>query len=130
MNPELTQPIFCELLNDHKPQSLAAELFFEAWKQAVQLAGPSYFGIECRSDVNMARSQWDLCPDVPLIESTIGALSHGEQVFLAALVSFYNDETGGHLLQRVGVRGLADFGLLDMKRRILLAKLLIHYSGW
>ena len=78
----------------------------------------------------MVRSKWDLCPDVPLIESAIGAMSHGEQVFIAALVSFYNDQTGGRLMRRVGVNDLADFGLLDSQRRTLLAHLLIHYSGW
>lgn len=110
MNPKLTQRALCAQLSAHKQQSLAIEHFFQAWKQAVRLAGPGYRRIKCRSDVNMARSQWDLCPDVPLIESAIGILNHGEQVFLAALVSFYNDETGGRLLQRVGIRGLADFG--------------------
>ena len=130
MHPQLPESALSDLINAHQQQALAPEQFFQAWKKAILLAGPHYFGIECRSDINMARSKWDLCPDVPLIESAIGAMSHGEQVFLAALVSFYNDETGGRLLQRVGVRGLADFGLLDAQRRMLLATLIIHYSGW
>lgn len=130
MHPQLPESVLSDLINAHQQQDLAPEQFFQAWKKAVLLAGPRYFGIECRSDINMARSKWDLCPDVPLIESAIGVMSHGEQVFLAALVSFYNDETGGRLLQRVGVRSLADFGLLDTQRRMLLATLIIHYSGW
>ena len=130
MHPQLPESALPDLINAHQQQALAPEQFFQAWKKAILLAGPHYFGIECRSDINMARSKWDLCPDVPLIESAIGAMSHGEQVFIAALVSFYNDQTGGRLLRRVGVNGLADFGLLDSQRRTLLAHLLIHYSGW
>lgn len=130
MHPQLPEAEPSDLINAHQQQALAPEQFFQAWKKAILLAGPHYFGIECRSDINMARSKWDLCPDVPLIESAIGAMSHGEQVFIAALVSFYNDQTGGRLMRRVGVNGLADFGLLDSQRRTLLAHLLIHYSGW
>ena len=130
MHPKLPESALSDLINAHQQQALSPEQFFQAWKKAVLLAGPRYFGIECRSDTNMTRSKWDLCPDVPLIESAIGVMSHGEQVFLAALVSFYNDETGGRLLQRVGVRGLADFSLLDTQRRMLLATLFIHYSSW
>ncbi|WP_300719558.1 hypothetical protein [Pseudomonas sp.] len=130
MPPQIPESALSDLINAHQQQTLAPEQFFQAWKKAILLAGPHYFGIERRSDINMVRSKWDLCPDVPLIESAIGAMSHGEQIFIAALVSFYNDETGGRLLQRVGVRGLADFGLLDSQRRTLLAHLLIHYSGW
>ena len=130
MHPQLPESALPDLINAHQQQALAPEQFFQAWKKAILLAGPHYFGIECRSDINMARSKWDLCPDVPLIQSAIGAMSHGEQVFIAALVSFYNDQTGGRLLRRVGVNGLADFGLLDSQRRTLLAHLLIHYSGW
>ena len=130
MHPQLPESALPDLINAHQQQALAPEQFFQAWKKAILLAGPHYFGIECRSDINMARSKWDLCPDVPLIQSAIGAMSHGEQVFIAALVSFYNDQTGGRLLRRVGVNGMADFGLLDSQRRTLLAHLLIHYSGW
>lgn len=130
MHPQLPESALPDLINAHQQQALAPEQFFQAWKKAILLAGPHYFGIECRSDINMARSKWDLCPDVPLIESAIGAMSHGEQVFIAALVSFYNDQTGGRLMRRVGVNGLADLGLLDSQRRTLLAHLLIHYSGW
>lgn len=130
MHSQFPESVLSDLINAHQQQALAPEQFFHTWKKAVLLDGPRYFGIERRSDINMTRSKWDLCPDVPLIESAIGAMSHGEQVFIAALVSFYNDETGGRLLQRVDVRGLADFGLLDPQRRTLLARLVIHYSGW
>lgn len=130
MSPTIPDSAITELLDTFQRDTLAPQQFFQTWKKAVLLAGPNYFGIDCRGDVSMTHSKWDLCPDVPLIESAIGVMSHGEQVFLAALVSFYNDEAGGRLLQQVGVRSLADFGLLDTQRRTLLASLIVHYSGW
>ncbi|PHN53592.1 hypothetical protein AO268_11485 [Pseudomonas sp. ICMP 8385] len=130
MNLQPTKPeVSDQMIADH-PEAPATQQFFQTWQHAVRLAGPRYFGIEHHNDINLALSKWDLCPDVPLIDTAIGAMSHGEQVFLAALVSFYNDETGGRLLQRVGVHGLADFGLLDSRRRYLIANLIIHYNGW
>lgn len=130
MNPSTSQPDISKLRHALREQMQAPEYFLRAWKQAVGLAGPQYFGNEISVDINQVRSKWDLCPKVALIANAIGCMSHGEQVFLAALVSVYDDAAGGELLQRVGVRGLADFGLLDAQRRALLASLIIHYSGW
>jgi hypothetical protein len=108
----------------------APALFFNAWKQAVQLAGPHLFGDGTATALTTASSKWDLCPDVPLITTAIGVMSSGERVFLAALVSFYNAHDGGKLLKRVGVEGLADLGSLDLKRRQLIAALILSYEGW
>lgn len=130
MHLTLPDSVLTEWLDTYQRDTLAPQHFFQRWQQAVLLAGPGYFGSGNRASAIEADDKWALRPNVPLIESAIGAMSHGEQVFLAALVSFYNDETGGRLLQRVGVRGLADFGLLDTQRRTLLANLIIHYSGW
>lgn len=130
MTPTLPDSVLAELIDTYQRDTLAPQHFFQTWKQAVLLAGPVYFGNGKRDSVTEARDKWDLCPDVPLIQSAIGVMSHGEQVFIAALVSFYDDETGGRLLRRAGVNGLADFGLLDMQRRALIANLIIHYSGW
>lgn len=73
---------------------------------------------------------WDLCANVELIDHAIGLMSSGEKRFLATLVSFYNADDGGRLLERVGVRGLADLGGLDLKRRAVIAALLLNYTGW
>ena len=130
MSPTIPDSVLTELLDTYQRDTLASQHFSQAWQQAVLLAGPGYFGDGNRANAIEACDKCALCPNVPLIQSAIGAMSHGEQVFIAALVSFYNDETGGRLLRRVGVNGLADFGLLDSQRRTLLAHLLIHYSGW
>lgn len=130
MTPTPSDSVLAELIDTYQRDTLAPQHFFQTWQQAVLLAGPVYFGNGKRASATAARDKWELRPNVPLIESAIGAMSHGEQVFIAALISFYDDDTGGRLLRRVGVNGLADFGLLDARRRALIANLIIHYSGW
>lgn len=98
--------------------------FFDAWQQAVHLAGPHLFGGGTATAIVTASSIWGLRPNVPLI-TTIGVMSSGERVFLAALVSFYDPHDGGNPLKRVGVEGLADLDPLDVKRRQLIAALIV-----
>jgi hypothetical protein len=57
-------------------------------------------------------------------------MSSGQKAFLAALVSFYNAEVGGRLFERIGIRGLADLGGLDLQRRTVIAALILNYNGW
>ena len=68
------------------------------------------------------------------IAEAMGYLSSTERVFLAAMVSFYNDLTGGQLLQRaVGSKsvGMADIASsLDEPRRRVITDLLLSYCGW
>lgn len=104
--------------------------FFEAWKQGVELAGVRFFGQGTREAFDLARTKWDLCPNVRLIKAAIGPMSAGEKVFLAAMVSFYDAHDGGALLRRVGVQGLSDLGGLDAQRRDIIASLLLYYAGW
>jgi len=110
--------------------SNAPSAFFHAWKQAVSLAGLHLFGAGKRADLDRAVSVWDLRPKVDDIDHSIGVMSSGEKVFLAALVSFYNAEDGGRLFERVGIRGLADLGGLDLRRRTIIAALILNYNGW
>lgn len=108
----------------------APAAFFDAWKNGVALAGTRLFGDDVHADLKHAASVWDLCPKVQLIDDAIGVMSSGEKRFLAALVSFYNADDGGRLFERIGVRGLADLGTLDLKRRTIIAALLLNYTGW
>lgn len=112
----------------HFEQAPAA--FFEAWIRGVKLAGFTYFGDGTRERCERAADKWALSPNVPLIRRAIGAMSSGEKVFLAAMVSFYNSRDGGALLKRVGVKGLADLGNLDLERRQVIAALILNYTGW
>jgi len=109
-----------------------AEAFFESWKIGVQIAGPVWFGDGL--DPSSAETKWDLVPRVDEITARIGTMSSGERVFIAAMVSFYNDDIGGTLLQRViGSKriGLADIASsLDERRRRVIGDLMLSYCGW
>lgn len=79
----------------------------------------------------LRRAKWDLVPDVDYISDSIGVLSSGERVFLAAMVSFYSADLGGQLLSSIGVHGLSDISAaLDQPRLQVLSALLLSYPGW
>ncbi len=107
--------------------------FFEAWQRAVMLTRPRLFG-DGESDPAAVESKWKLAPRVDDIEAVIHQMPSSEAVYVAALVSFYNDATGGRLLQAVVGRdavGLADIAAsLEEPRRRAVADLLISYAGW
>lgn len=107
-----------------------AAAFLFAWKQGVSLAGPTYFGDGTKTGFDKSNCRWDLRPNLLMINNAIDVLSTNERIFLAALVSFYDTEEGSALLNRVGIRGLADLGLLDLERRDVIASLIMHYHGW
>ncbi len=130
MNQLLPQKVIDQIAQEQRHFAAAPDAFFQAWKRGAHLAGPQWFGDGTREGLNQAHDKWDLCPDVPRISKAIGVLSGGERMFLAAMVSFYNERKGGALLKRCGFHGLADLGGLDLERRQVLANLVLNYSGW
>jgi hypothetical protein len=121
------------------PQSLRDELvrvqhaptaFFITWRQGVKLAGMYYFGDGTAEGYDRADCLDDLAPNLERISESLGVLSSGERTFIAALYSFYNAQDGGKLLAEAGVEGLADLCSLDIRRRQIIATLLLNYEGW
>jgi hypothetical protein len=130
MNHSQNDALFDDIAREQAHFDQAPSAFFEAWKRGVELVGPHYFGDGTRQGLQAASQKWDLCPKIALIRKAIGAMSSGEKVFLAAMVSFYNSKQGGALFKRVGIDGLADLGGLDSERRKVIAALMLYYSGW
>ena len=130
MNQLLPQEVVDQIVREERHFATAPQVFFEAWKRGVEIAGPQWFGDGTREGMSQAQSKWDLCPDVQRINKAIGVLSGGERMFLAAMVSVYDDRKGGAMLKRCGFHGLADFGGLDLERRRVIADLLLNYGGW
>ncbi|MEL7551506.1 hypothetical protein AAGV37_16655 [Pseudomonas protegens] len=130
MNQLLPPEVVEQIMREEQHFAAVPQAFFEAWKRGVEIAGPQWFGDGTSEGLNLARDKWDLCPDVPRISKAIGVLSGGERMFLAAMVSFYNDRKGGALLKRCGFHGLADLSGLDSQRRKVVADLVLHYGGW
>lgn len=121
----------CEKV-DMSSEHYSEAAFYDAWCRGVTVAGGRWFGDGQAAWT--AATKWDLVPRVDDIEASIGVLSSGEAVFLAAMTAFYNDTIGGRLLQvAVGseVVGLADIAAaLDEPRRRIIAALLVSYAGW
>jgi len=130
MTQFLPQEVIDQIVREERHFATAPQVFFEAWKRGVEIAGPQWFGDGTREGMSQAQSKWDLCPDVQRINKAIGVLSGGERMFLAAMVSVYDDRKGGAMLKRCGFHGLADFGGLDLERRRVIADLLLNYGGW
>lgn len=105
--------------------------FVDAWARGVKLAGPQFFANGTGIAPGNSISKFDLAPDFDMIESAMGYLSSGEAVFLAAMYSFYNADTGGRWLSDLGAGGLGDVSArIDEPRRRVLADLLVAYAGW
>ncbi|CAM5208910.1 MULTISPECIES: hypothetical protein [Alcaligenaceae] len=130
MTQPLPQDAVDQIIQEERHFADAPQAFFEAWKRGVRIAGSQWFGDGTPEGPNLARSKWDLCPDVQRIDKALGVLSSGERMFLAAMVSIYNERKGGAMLKRCGFRGLADFSGLDSQRREVIAQLVLHYCGW
>lgn len=106
------------------------QAFFEAWRRGVTIAGRRWFG-DGQTTPDNVKSKWDLAPRVDDISASIGVLSSGEAMFLAAMASFYNSDPGGQMLRDLGATGLSDISAsLDEQRRSVIADLLVSYHGW
>lgn len=130
MNQSFPQDALDLIVRETQHFSQAPEAFFQAWKRGAEIAGPQWFGDGTADGLQRAQTKWDLRPNTQRINDAIGVLSSGQRMFLAAMVSFYNERKGGAMLKRCGFYGLADFGGLDLERRQVLADLLLNYSGW
>ena len=107
--------------------------FLDAWIRGVKLAGPALFGDG--GDPELARTKWDLRPNLEMVDNAIGNMSGGEAVFLAAMYCFFSDTDGAPMLQRAyGVRRPVAIGTIaariDDERRGIIADLFMSYRGW
>lgn len=109
---------------------IAPKRFLTAWKEAVSLAGPSYFRQPIDGEIEAAESKDELAPDYEVIKHALGAISSTDGLFLAALYSFYDPDKGSVMLNQCGMNGLSDLGRLDLARRRVIAELIVNYSGW
>lgn len=105
--------------------------FFNAWREGAALAGAIYFGDGTEANLKNATNRDQLAPNLERCKKGIGCLSSGEKVFLAALYTFYNGAAGQPLMQAANVKGMSDIASsLDLKRRRIVAELLMSYNGW
>lgn len=130
MSESLPQAAFDEIEREYRHFVAAPQAFFEAWKRGAKLAGAQWFGDGTPEGLERALDKWALRPQQRRIRDSLGVLSSGQRMFLAAMVSFYNAREGGAMLRRCGFDGLSDLGGLDLPRRQVIADLVLNYSGW
>jgi len=130
MNEVLPAEMLEQIDREQRHFERAPHAFFHAWKRGVEIAGYLWFGNGTRECLSSAVCIWDLCPRLPEIAEHLDAMSRGERLFLVAMTSFYNAQDSAPLFKRSDFDGLADLGRLDLKRRKVIAELILHYHGW
>lgn len=107
----------------------AEERFLIAWKRGVLLLGLEFFNVECNIHEITDKSQ--LTPDIEYINQVIGGYSHGSQILLGLMCSFYNSEEGQKILNKVGAPNLIDaLAIIDFNAREIIGELWLNYTGW
>jgi hypothetical protein len=83
------------------------QAFFEAWRRGSRSPAPGGSATD-GPHPESANSKWELTPRVDDISASIGVLSSGEAMLLAAMVSLYNSDPSGQMLRDLGATGLSD----------------------
>lgn len=104
--------------------------FLAAWKRGC-LISPQYFGDGTREGIEAATDKWQLAPNTEAINMAVRSKSPGEAIFLAGMVSFYNDATSRKIQKAAGQSdGIGNLLRMDLERRQVIADLLVSYTGW
>lgn len=81
--------------------------------------------------IEAATDKWQLAPNTDAIKKAVRSKSPGEAIFLAAMVSFYNDVTSRQIQKAVGQSdGIGNLLRMDLECRQVIADLLVSYAGW
>lgn len=103
--------------------------FLQAWKEGIELAGPSRFSCTARSIEDAAHWR-QLTPDLAVMRRTIVNKSQAEAYLIAIMASFYNDAEGQKLLQKAGLTFGGGALVVGDKARCIIARLFASYRGW
>lgn len=108
----------------------AGAAFLDAWKDGLQLAGVSFFG--CQAGRPADAVHWhQLTPKLDVMRRELPNRAQADAAFAAAMASFYNAEEGHKLMTRAGCHSFGGLAtLLDIRRRAILACLLVNFRGW
>ncbi len=112
-----------------KDLPIPADPFLEAWKEAVTVIGPKFFG---PGTLQTATNKNHLRPDYKEINRVIRVFSGGERRFVVGAISFYNSTWAVELAKSVGEGPtLCDVTChLNRDWVAILFRLAIHYRGW
>lgn len=104
--------------------------FDNAWKKGVKKIGIEFFNLKA-SSLDVAEKRWQLEPNYQFITESIGGCSHGKQVLLAMMYSFFDPECGQELLEKVGTPNFVDArNYLDEEGIHIISELWNSHYGW
>lgn len=113
----------------HQPK-VKSIIFLEAWKQGINKVGAEFFDIKADT-VDTATDKLQLQPNFKFIKEAIGGYSHGKQVLLGLMYSFYNPEDGQKILEQSNTANFVDaLNVLDDEGRKIISQLWLNHSGW
>ncbi len=115
--------------------TMAPPAFLDAWKAGVKMAGPRLFtaanGYLKPLHTDDVSDKWQLIPDINAIDRYTETCSVSQGVFIGALVSFYNGDTGAAILARFGHTGLGDIAnRLELGQLLIITRLMLNHTGW
>lgn len=111
--------------SEHAPRN-----FLEAWKDGIKIVGEEFFNIKSDT-VDAATNKWQLAPNLEFIQQSSGGYSHGTQVLLALMYSYYDPDEGQKLLERFGTPNfITALAVLDIKGTEIITTLWLNYTGW
>lgn len=106
------------------------DLFVAAWKKGIRKVGAECFNIKA-SSLDSAKKKWQLEPNYEFIKNSTGGYSHGKQVLLGLMYSFYDAECGQKLLERAQTPNFIQArSILDESSLAIISELWLHHTGW
>ncbi|ANN97210.1 Uncharacterised protein [Legionella pneumophila] len=111
-------------------QYMSEDLFVTAWKKGIKIVGVEFFNIKA-SSLDAAEKKWQLEPNYTFIQSAMGGYSHGKQVLLAMMYSFFDPEDGQKFLEKTQTPNFVQtLSILNPESRQIISELWLHYTGW
>ena len=109
---------------------MSEDLFVLAWKKGIQKVGTECFNIKA-SSLDAAKKTWQLEPDYEFIKTAIGGYSHGKQVLIGLMYSFFDAEYGQKLLEKAQTPNFVQArSILDKETLEIISQLWLYHTGW
>ncbi|MDP3560975.1 MAG: hypothetical protein Q8R83_02205 [Legionellaceae bacterium] len=104
--------------------------FVTAWKKGIRIVGEEFFKIKA-SSLDKAEKKWQLEPNYFFIQENIWTYSHGKQVLMGMMYSFFDSEDGQKILEKAKTPNFVQaLNVLDEQAREIVYQLCQHQAGW
>jgi len=109
---------------------MSEDLFVLAWKRGIHKVGTECFNIKS-SSLDSAKKKWQLEPNYEFIQNSSGGYSHGKQVLLGLMYSFFDVECGQKLLEKAQTPNFVQArSILDKESLEIISQLWLYHTGW